>query len=155
MEKSSSIYWAFVISHTFAWSVICGGCVLYDLPELLGLSQVYNDISNCLPPLTYKSIDLRRLIGRVRHPSFLALTVILWVVNLMRYIMQFQFCHSYIETERIFVQYFSLDRLILATLWTVYMYVAWNTDDQDVIYHRSQLFKKKIELKSQFRNLHY
>lgn len=85
LEKNESIYWAFVITHIFAWSVIAGGCVLYDLPELLGLSQVYNDINNCLPPLVYKSMELRRLIGRVRHPSFVALTVIFWVFNLMRY----------------------------------------------------------------------
>lgn len=87
VEKNSSIYWAFAITHILAWSVICGGCVLYDLPELLGLSQVYNDINNCLPPLAYKSTELKRLISRVRHPSFLALSVILWVTNLMRYIL--------------------------------------------------------------------
>lgn len=132
VDNNTSIHYAFVILHIFAWSVICGGCVLYDLPELLGLSQVYNDINNCLPPIAYKSTELRRLICRVRHPSFLALTIILWAFNLM-----------------------SLDRLILSSLWTVYMYVAWNTDDQDVIYHRSQLAKKKIELKSQLRYSRY
>lgn len=89
VENNPSIYWAFVISHGFAWSVICGGCILYDLPELLGVSQVYNDITNCLPPIAYKSTELRRLISRIRHPSFLALTVVLWVFNLMRYIVDF------------------------------------------------------------------
>lgn len=84
VEKNTSIYWAFAISHMFAWGVICGGCILYDLPELLGLSQIYNDINNYLPPLAYKSSELRRLIGRVRHPSFLALFTILWLTNLMR-----------------------------------------------------------------------
>ncbi|KAJ6643704.1 Nurim like [Pseudolycoriella hygida] len=132
VESGSSIFWAYVISHIFAWSIICGGCVLYDLPELLGLSQVYNDMNNCLTPLMYKTTELRRLLGRVRHPSLLALTFILWTTNLM-----------------------SLDRLILSVLWTVYMYVAWNTDDQDVIYHRSQLLKKKMELRTQFRNSQY
>lgn len=41
---------------------------------------------------------------------------------------------------------YSLDRLLLAILWTIYMKVSWNTDEQDVAYHKEQLQRKKFEL---------
>lgn len=73
--------------------------------------------------MSYKSPEFRRLLGHVRHPSFVGLTIILWVTNIM-----------------------TLDRLILAIIWTLYMYIAWNTDDNDVVYHKSQFLRKKAEL---------
>lgn len=41
---------------------------------------------------------------------------------------------------------FSIDRLLLALLWTTYMFVAWRTDKQDLAYHRGQYDRKKAEL---------
>lgn len=40
VEKSQTLWWAFLIAHGLAWSIIYGGSVLMDLPELLGLKQV-------------------------------------------------------------------------------------------------------------------
>lgn len=44
------------------------------------------------------------------------------------------------------ISFRSLDRLLLALLWTIYMKVSWRTDDQDVAYHKEQLQLKKLEL---------
>lgn len=41
---------------------------------------------------------------------------------------------------------YSLDRLLLAILWTSYMFIAWTTDKADVEYHKGQLFRKQNEL---------
>ena len=40
----------------------------------------------------------------------------------------------------------SLDRLLLAIIWTVYMYLSWNTNKTDLEYQKYQLSKKKVEL---------
>lgn len=41
---------------------------------------------------------------------------------------------------------FSLDRFILASLLTLYMFVAWNPDRTDYQYQRQQFELKKLEL---------
>lgn len=89
------------------------------------MPQVYYDITGLFTPLLYKSRNLGRLYGHIRHPSFLGLTIILWATNVM-----------------------SLDRLLLSILWTLYMYVAWNTDAQDVAYQRNQFGRKRHEMLS-------
>lgn len=43
---------------------------------------------------------------------------------------------------------FSLDRLLLATILTLYMYLAWNTDQSDYHYHKYQYERKHFELES-------
>jgi hypothetical protein len=42
-----------------------------DLAELLGIKQVYYEINDLAPPLSYKSVPLKRLFSHVRHPSFI------------------------------------------------------------------------------------
>lgn len=84
VESSQILWWTFVSIHAFAWAVIYGGSLIMDLPELIGVKQVYYDVSNLLPPLDYKSTQLVRFYGHVRHPSFVGLSVILWCTNLMR-----------------------------------------------------------------------
>jgi len=123
VESSKILWWAFALTHALAWIIIYGGTIILDFAELLGVKQVYHDVNNLLAPIVYKSRDLVRLYGHVRHPSFIGLTIILWVTNLL-----------------------SLDRLLLAVLWTVYMYVAWNTDQKDINYQKNQLERKKREL---------
>lgn len=82
-------------------------------------------------------------------PSFVGLSVILCIVS-------HQFnevkTNEFNETVKADVDTFilnwiySLDRFLLATLWTIYMKVSWRTDDQDVAYHKEQLQRKKVEL---------
>lgn len=123
VASSEWLWWTFVGLHSLAWTVIVGGTVLMDLPELLGVKQVYYDTQHLLAPMLYKSDELKRLYGHVRHPSFVGLLVVLWAANTM-----------------------SVDRLLLAAVWTMYMFVAWSTDDDDVNYHRCQWSRKRIEL---------
>ncbi|XP_061389413.1 nurim homolog [Musca vetustissima] len=120
------IWWSFVLLHAFAWMIICGGSMIMDLPEIIGIKQAYYDMKSYAQPLAYKSFELRHLFAHVRHPSFVGLTVILWATNLM-----------------------TLDRLLLAVMLTSYMYFAWSTDHSDLIYQKCQLQRKKEELKSQ------
>lgn len=116
----------FVITHVICWIVIFGGCVIMDIMEILGIKQTYFSLYNYTEPLAYKSSELRNLYAHVRHPSFVGLTLILFVTNVM-----------------------SADRLILAVLLTTYMYVAWSTNQRDVVYQKAQLERKKLKLKAQ------
>ncbi|GAB0089962.1 Nurim homolog [Sergentomyia squamirostris] len=121
--QQDRFWWLFVLVHGFAWTIVFGGSVIMDLMEILGVKQVNNELNHLAPPLLYKAIELRRLYGHVRHPSFICITVILWTVNIL-----------------------TLDRFLLNLLLTTYMYVCWNPDAQDLQYHRSQLSRKKYEL---------
>lgn len=126
VANSNALYWTFILIHALAWIIIYGGSIIMDLPEIVGIKQVYYDMKNYAPPMAYKSFELKHLYGHVRHPSFIGLTAVLWVTNLM-----------------------SIDRLVLASLLTLYMYVAWSTDHNDVIYQKCQLTRKQTELKHQ------
>lgn len=126
VHSSDVLWWSFVALHALAWSIVLGGTILMDLPELLGVKQVFYDTQRLPSPMMYKSDELKRLYGHVRHPSFVGLVVVLWTTN-----------------------YMCVDRLVLAVVWTLYMYVAWNTDDDDVMYHRCQLARKRSELASE------
>lgn len=123
VQDSEPLWWSYMVLHSVAWAVIVGGTVLMDLPELLGVKQVYYDTQRLLAPMLYKSDELKRLYGHVRHPSFVGLTLVLWSANTM-----------------------SVDRLLLAAVWTLYMFVAWSTDEDDVNYHRCQWSRKRGEL---------
>ncbi|KAH8369477.1 hypothetical protein KR009_012091 [Drosophila setifemur] len=124
--ESAPLWWAFVITHGVCWIVIFGGSLVMDLPELLGVKQAFYDFKAYGAPINYKSSELRNLYAHVRHPSFVGLSVILFVTNAM-----------------------SVDRLLLALLLTTYMYVAWSTDHKDLAYQKLQLQRKKLELKAQ------
>lgn len=123
VESSPTLWWTYVSAHIVSWIVIYGGSLLMDLPELVGLKQVYYDVNDLAPPMSYKSRELRSFYGRMRHPSFVGLSVVLWITNCM-----------------------SLDRLLLAIIWTTYMYMTWNTNKTDLEYQKYQLSRKKVEL---------
>ncbi|XP_059614995.1 nurim homolog [Phlebotomus argentipes] len=123
VAKQDRLWWVFVLLHGFAWAIVCGGSLIMDLPEILGAKQIHHEANHLAPPILYKTAELRRLYGHVRHPSFVCITVILWAVNIL-----------------------TLDRLLLNVLLTLYMYLAWNTDSQDYQYHKGQLYRKKYEL---------
>lgn len=113
--------------HGLCWATILFGSILMDLPELIGVIQIYCKVKEIPEPLLTKTAEYRRLLGHIRHPSFIGITIVLWCVNIM-----------------------TLDRALLASLWTLYMYVAWNPDIKDCAYQRSQLSRKKYELTADF-----
>lgn len=123
VESSPILWWTFVSAHIVSWLVIYGGSVLMDLPELVGLKQIYYDLHDLAPPMSYKSRELQILYARLRHPSFVGLSVTLWITNSM-----------------------SLDRLVLAVIWSTYMYLSWNINKADLEYQKYQLNRKKVEL---------
>ncbi|XP_065075880.1 nurim homolog [Ochlerotatus camptorhynchus] len=123
VQSSPALWWTFVSAHIVSWVVIYGGSLLMDLPELVGLKQIYYDVNDLAPPMSYKSRELRSFYARLRHPSFVGLSVVLWITNSM-----------------------SLDRLLLAIIWSTYMYLSWNTNKTDLEYQKYQLSRKKVEL---------
>lgn len=116
-------WWLFVLTHTAAWVVVYGGSVMMDLPEMLGVKQVYYHVQGLPSPLTQKSAYLVRLYSHLRHPSFSALTLILWFHPIMR-----------------------IDRFLLASGLTLYMLIAFRPDNHDYRYQQEQLERKKVEL---------
>lgn len=125
VDRSNVLWWTFVIVHIFGWTVIYGGSLLMDFCEIIGAKQVYYYLNQLNAPSSYKSQELQRVLSHVRHPSFTGMTIILWITNCM-----------------------SLDRFLLAIMWTLYMYVAWNTEPRDVQYQKNQLMRKRYELKN-------
>lgn len=124
---SKTVNYSYKLIHGICWTIICFGSVLMDLPELLGVKQVYCESKGLPSPIQQKTAELRRLLGHIRHPSFLGISIVLWCVNIL-----------------------TLDRALLASLWTLYMYLAWNPDIKDCAYQRSQLSRKKYELNADF-----
>lgn len=80
----STMWWVFVAFHILAWTIIVGGSLLMDLPEILGIKQIYYDVKKLSEPSLYKTRDLNRLLGHIRHPSYIGFTTVLWVTNFMR-----------------------------------------------------------------------
>ncbi|XP_058121643.1 nurim homolog [Anopheles ziemanni] len=123
VEENPTLWWVLVGAHVLSWIVVYGGSLMVDLPELIGLKHVYYDINDLAPPMSYKSRDLQDYYQRYRHPSFVALSVVLWFTNGM-----------------------TIDRSLLASVWTLYMYLAWNTTKVDLQYQQHQLERKRAEL---------
>ncbi|XP_052870465.1 nurim homolog [Anopheles cruzii] len=123
VEDNKLLWWVITGAHVLSWIVVYGGSLMVDLPELIGLKHVHYAINDLAPPMSYKSRELQDYYQRYRHPSFIGLSTVLWLTNGM-----------------------TLDRCVLATIWTVYMYLGWNTTKLDLQYHRHQLKSKRAEL---------
>ncbi|KZS17650.1 Nurim [Daphnia magna] len=121
--NSSFLWWTFSAIHFSAWACIYGGCVILDLPELVGIRQIYYFCLNISEASDIKSAELQRLYSHKRHPSFLGFLVLLWVTPLM-----------------------SLDRALLAISFTLYMATAWEPTADDRRYHQRQLERKQHEI---------
>ncbi|CAH1106529.1 unnamed protein product [Psylliodes chrysocephalus] len=117
------IWWLYISIHAVAWIIIYVGNICCDVTELLGFKQVYYNMVNLPDPNLRKSQQLQRLNNHMRHPSFLAFALIFWLTPIM-----------------------SLDRILLATILTAYMYIAWNTDGSDYHYQKYQLERKHFRL---------
>lgn len=116
-------WWIFITIHILAWLFIYVGSICMDVNELFGIKQIYYSIQQLPDPNIYKSSDLKRLYAHMRHPSFIGFLIIFWVVPCM-----------------------TLDRALLASVWSCYMYLAWNTDNNDYNYQQMQHMKKYQEL---------
>ncbi|XP_022909511.1 nurim homolog [Onthophagus taurus] len=117
--NNDPIWWIYLIVHTFGWMLIYVCSILMDIGELLGFKQVYYGINNLGDPFNHKSQRLQKLYRHMRHPGFLILIIIFWGVPVM-----------------------SLDRILLSTMLSLYMYIAFRTDVSDYEYQRQQYLRK-------------
>ncbi|XP_019864794.1 nurim homolog [Aethina tumida] len=117
-------WWLYVSLHVTAWVIIYVGNICTDITELLGIKQVrYSLYRVPRDPCVMKSENLRRLYNHMRHPSFVAFTLIFWATPIM-----------------------TLDRFLLACILTLYMTVTWKTDEKDYNYQKYQYIRKYHEL---------
>uniref|UniRef100_A0A8D0B7A9 Nurim n=1 Tax=Salvator merianae TaxID=96440 RepID=A0A8D0B7A9_SALMN len=103
------------------WTSSCFGVLqrsFYVFCTALAL-QVYYHCLGMGDPLAVKSSRAVRLYSHLRHPVYTEFLLILWVVPCL-----------------------SLDRLLLALLFTAYLTFAHRLDQQDYVYLRAQLDKK-------------
>ncbi|XP_068106513.1 nurim [Hyperolius riggenbachi] len=105
--------------HTVSWLLIFSVLLIFDYAELMGIKQVYYHCLGMGDPLSHKSPRAARLYAHLRHPVYLELLVILWVVPSL-----------------------PPDRLLLASCLTLYLSLVHRLDVQDYNYLRSQLEKK-------------
>ncbi|XP_049861218.1 nurim homolog [Schistocerca gregaria] len=121
--QSSVKLWCFAVIHCCAWIMTYAGVINMDVLDLLGVKQVYFDINGWGQPDIYKSAELRRFYQHMRHPTFLGFLTIFWLYPIM-----------------------SIDRLLLAFVWTGYMIIGWNVDRKDLLYIKKQFNNKMVEL---------
>ncbi|XP_032067694.1 nurim [Thamnophis elegans] len=107
------------ILHFVSWLIIFSIVLIFDYAELMGVKQVYYYCLGMGDPLAVKSSRALRLYSHLRHPLYVEFLLILWAVPCL-----------------------SLDRLLLASLFTVYLTCAHSLDEQDYLYLRAQLDKK-------------
>ncbi|CAK9802629.1 Nurim homolog [Anthophora plagiata] len=122
--SSNNVLWfTFTALHVLAWLIIYSGCLMMDISELAGIKQVYYKFSFRPSPTVMKSKELLRYYSHMRHPSFTGFLIILWIYP-----------------------YMTLDRLLLATIFTVYMALMWTIDKEDYNYHATLVKRKQREL---------
>ncbi|CAH0547086.1 unnamed protein product [Brassicogethes aeneus] len=121
--NNNCFWWIYISIHFTAWIVIYVGNICTDITELLGVKQVIYSLSKKRDPNYMKSGDLLRLYSHMRHPSFLAFCLLLWITP--------QMC---------------LDRLLLSAILTLYMSLTWITNEKDYVYQKYQYIRKYHEL---------
>lgn len=80
----SPIWYILVLVHSALWLTIFTGALLMDVPEILGMKQVYYEIKGLHDPSFYKAIPHNRLLTHIRHPSYIGFSLLFWITNLMR-----------------------------------------------------------------------
>lgn len=84
VKDYSPIWYICILTHSVFWFIIFGGGLLMDVPEILGIKQVYYDVKGLNDPALYKAIPHNRLLSHIRHPSYIGFSLIFWLTNLMR-----------------------------------------------------------------------
>ncbi|KAF7402446.1 hypothetical protein HZH66_004713 [Vespula vulgaris] len=110
----------FILQHSFMANATIYLIIIYY--ELVGFRQVYYKITARPSPMSKKSKELQRYYAHMRHPSFIGFLIILWVHPFM-----------------------SLDRFLLASIFTIYMLLRWAIDKEDYQYHAHVLRCKQRE----------
>lgn len=110
IKEGSPLSWTLATIHIVCWASIYIGCIISDLGELAGIKQVWSGAESS----TYnssKSSQLEHFLQHMRHPSLVALSVILWFYPIM-----------------------TLDRAVLALIFTIYPFGWFKTQVEDYKY---------------------
>ncbi|KAL5006200.1 hypothetical protein ScPMuIL_015006 [Solemya velum] len=122
---SGSLLWTFFfLLHTAAWCVIVLELLIMDPLEFIGVKSVYYYVRDWYSPTYYMSAKLRHLFEHMRHPGATALLLILWLHPLM-----------------------TLDRAMLAFLWTFYLSWGHRVTERDYIFVEDQVYSKTVTWK--------
>ena len=84
IKEYSPVWYMYILSHSAFWLIIFCGSLLMDVPEILGIKQIYYDIKGLNSPSLYKAIQHNHLLTNVRHPSYIGFSLLFWITNLMR-----------------------------------------------------------------------
>jgi hypothetical protein len=84
IKDYSPVWYIYFLLHTCFWLIIFGGSLLMDVPEILGIKQVYYDVKGLSSPSHYKAIQHNRLLASIRHPSYIGFSLLFWITNFMR-----------------------------------------------------------------------
>ncbi|XP_025088435.1 nurim homolog isoform X2 [Pomacea canaliculata] len=101
--SESRFWWLFILVHAVAWMIIFIELMIMDPGELIGLKQIYFYHTRKSAPLSYKSKELQLFYKHFRHPGPLGIWLMLWVHPVM-----------------------TLDRLVLAVSWSLYIFIAYS-----------------------------
>lgn len=116
--ENSILWWTFTAVHCICWAFIYISSIITDIGELAGIKQVWCNTKGHRHT-TSKSWQLTHFLEHMRHPSFLALSFILWLYPQM-----------------------TLDRVTLALIFTLYPAGWFKTEKQDYNYS-SWYFRSK------------
>ena len=109
--------------HCLSWYLVYASCLLLDLPDLLGLRDVYYGVSGFGDPRANVSPRLGDFMGRFRHGSFTGFLVIAFARPTM-----------------------GLDRLLMALACAWYMRARWRPRRREYEYQRSMWDRKQRQM---------
>ncbi|KAL8609169.1 hypothetical protein ACOMHN_062410 [Nucella lapillus] len=108
VDKRPVAWAAFLVLHVVCWAIILGQLRMMDPLELMGVQQVYYYYKNMSAPMSYKQQNLRLFYQHMRLGGTTCLWLMLWVHPIM-----------------------TLDRLLLAVLFSCYMPLAQRVTQSD------------------------
>ncbi|KAI8499567.1 hypothetical protein Bbelb_226180 [Branchiostoma belcheri] len=124
--KTSQFLWlVFTLVHIFGWLSISGSAVILDYPEMMGVKQAYYYALGLDDPLSIKSESVRQFYSNNRLPIFTGVMMVLWLIPCM-----------------------TLDRLVLAAFWTLYLLLWQSLSVNDYVYMCVMLDRKREALRA-------
>ncbi|KAK3583300.1 hypothetical protein CHS0354_011191 [Potamilus streckersoni] len=113
--RQSPLLWLFfTLVHAIIWSILVLECLMLEPLHLLGIKQVWYYVRGHNPH--YMPTKLKQLLFHMPHAGIGGFTLLLWLHPCM-----------------------TLDRLIMATIWTPYVWLGQYTTQADYIYMKSQV----------------
>ncbi|CAH1257134.1 NRM [Branchiostoma lanceolatum] len=125
VNTSRFLWLVFTLVHIFGWVSISGSAVILDYPEMMGVKQAYYYALGLDDPLSIKSESVRQFYSNNRLPIFTGVMMVLWLIPCM-----------------------TLDRLVLAAFWTLYLLLWQSLSVTDYVYMCIMLDRKREALRA-------